>query len=572
MTWNLGEFFSNESQADELCAELLAKAKDFEEKYKNNLYDLDDDEFLASLKEYESIHEQCSKVMSWAHLGFAKDTRSGARLSKFEELCVKIEEKLLFYMIEFNNLPKPRQDEFCEFCADYKYYLEKSIEAKKYELSLAEERILLRKENTGAAAFSRLFDESLARVKFSFDGKELSEEEILAKLSDKDRSVRKNAALSLSKGLKENSHLLTYILNIIRADLRTDCELRGFESADMPRHISNQISKESVNALVNACENNFDLSHKYYAKKREILGFSELYDYDRYAPLSSDDGEFSFEEAKELVISSFEAFSPEFSKIAKNGLENGWCDALPAPYKISGAFSHSASADTHPFVLLNFTNKRRDVYTLAHEFGHAIHQFLSYKAGFLNSDTPLTTAETASVFCEMLVFERIKNNAKNNEEKRAILGAKIEDIFATLFRQINFTTFERAIHAQSGDLNTEQISKFWMDESKKMFGESLKLNDYYELWWSYIPHFIHSPFYCYAYSYAQLLVLAIFGLYKSGKCENFVEIYTNFLSLGGSKSPKEMVEMFGFDIESSEFWQIGINEVKKLVDEFISLD
>lgn len=572
MTWNLNEFFKSENEADELCASLLEKACGFEEKYKNNLYHLDDDEFLDSLKEYENIHEQCSKVMSWAHLGFAKDTRSGARLSKFEELCVKIEEKLLFYMIEFNNLPKPKQESFCEFCVDYSYYLQKSIEAKKYELSLPEERILLRKENTGASAFSRLFDESLARIKFDFNGEELSEEEILSKLSDKDREVRKNAALSLSKGLEKNTHLLTYILNIIRADLRTDCELRGFESAEGPRHISNQISKKSVDALIKACENNFDLSHKYYAKKREILGFSELYDYDRYAPLSSDDGHFSFEEAKEIVISSFEAFSPEFSKIAKNGLENGWCDVMPADYKVGGAFSHSASKDTHPFVLLNYTNKRRDVYTLAHEFGHAIHQFLSYKAGFLNSDTPLTTAETASVFCEMLVFEKIKNAAKNNEEKQAILAAKIEDIFATLFRQINFTTFERVIHAQNGDLNTEQISKFWMNESEKMFGESLKLNDYYELWWSYIPHFIHSPFYCYAYSYAQLLVLAIFGLYKSGKCENFVEIYTNFLSLGGSKSPKEMVAMFGFDIDDEQFWQIGIDEVKKLVDEFVSLD
>lgn len=571
MKWKLEEFFASQNEASEFCENLKEQVAEFEEKYKNCLYDLDDEEFLESLKTYESLCEQISKVMSWAHLSFAKDTRKGALLSKFEELTTKLEEHLLFYMLEFNNMPKSRQEELVESTKGYEYYLKKSVENKKYELSLAEERILLRTANTGASAFSRLFDESLARMKFKLGDEELSEEQILSKLSDKDRIVRKNAALALSEGLKANSHLLGYIFNIIKTDLKNECELRGYENAEAPRHISNQISKESVDALVKVCEENFALSHKYYAKKREILGYSELYDYDRYAPLSSDDGDFSFDEAQKIVLDAFGAFSPEFAHIAEQGLKNGWCDALPCEFKMSGAFSHSASADTHPFVLLNYTNKRRDVYTLAHEFGHAIHQFLSYKAGYLGSHTPLTTAETASVFCEMLVFESIKNSAKSNEEKRAILGAKIEDIFATLFRQINFTTFERAIHEKDGELNVEQISKIWMDESEKMFGESLKLNDYYELWWSYIPHFIHSPFYCYAYSYAQLLVLAIFGLYKRGECENFVEIYTQFLSLGGSKSPAEMVAMFGFDINSKDFWQIGINEVAKLVDEFISL-
>lgn len=571
MTWNLNEFFENESQASEFCGNLLIEASEFEEEYKNNLFALGDKDFEEALRHYESISERASKAMSWAHLSFAKDTKKGALLAKFEELCTKIDEKLLFFMIEFNALPIQKQESFCEYCEDHRYFLERSIESKKYELTLPEERVLLRTANTGASAFSRLFDESMARMKFEFNGEKIGEEELLSKLSDKDRLVRKAAAASLSEGLKANSHLLSFIFNIIKTDLKNDCELRGYESAESPRHISNDVSKQSVDALINACESNFELSHRYYAKKREILGYSELYDYDRYAPLSSDDGEFSFDEAKALVLEAFGAFSPEFANIAETGLNHGWCDAMPAEYKMGGAFSHSASADIHPFVLLNYTNKRRDVYTLAHEFGHAIHQYLSYKAGYFGSHTPLTMAETASVFCEMLVFERIKNSASSNEEKRAILGAKIEDIFATLFRQINFTTFERAVHAEQGELSCEQISKLWMNESEKMFGESLKLNDYYELWWSYIPHFIHTPFYCYAYSYAQLLVLAIFGLYKSGKCENFVEIYTQFLSLGGSKSPKEMVAMFGFDIDSSEFWQIGIDEVKNLVDEFESL-
>lgn len=221
-------------------------------------------------------------------------------------------------------------------------------------------------------------------------------------------------------------------------------------------------------------------------------------------------------------------------------------------------------------MLLNHTDGRRDLFTLAHELGHAIHQNLSYGVGFLNAETPLTTAETASVFCEMLVFDYVKNTLKG-KEKISLLAGKIEDIFATLYRQINFTTFERRIHAYEGEISLETINQIWQQESAKMFGKSVVLNDYYKIWWSYIPHFIHTPFYCYAYSYAQLLVLAIFGLFKSGKCENFVQIYTEFLSLGGSRSPKELVAKFGFDIEDAKFWQIGINEVKKLVDEFEGL-
>ena len=306
---------------------------------------------------------------------------------------------------------------------------------------------------------------------------------------------------------------------------------------------------------------------KFYDKKRQILGYETLYDYDRYAPLKDDEKEFSFEEAKEIVLKAFYEFSCKFGDIAKKAFDENWIDVMPMKNKQSGAFSHSASSDTHPFVLLNFTKKRRDVFTLAHELGHAIHQYLAYGVGFFNSFTPLTTAETASVFCEMLVFDYMRKNG--GSDIKPMLGAKIEDIFATLYRQINFTTFERRIHAKKDEVSVDEINQIWFEESKKMFDGKLTLNDYYKIWWSYIPHFIHSPFYCYSYGYAQLLVLALYGLYKSGKCENFVQIYTEFLSLGGSKEPKDMVSVFGLDIESSEFWEIGINEIKKLIDEFI---
>lgn len=242
----------------------------------------------------------------------------------------------------------------------------------------------------------------------------------------------------------------------------------------------------------------------------------------------------------------------------------------PKDKKQGGAFSHSATPDTHPFILLNFTEKRRDLFTLAHELGHTIHQKLSYNVSFLNQDTPLTTAEMASVFAEMLVFDFIKDKLKK-DELIALYAAKIEDIFATLYRQINFTCFERRIHAHKDELSKEQINQIWMEESQKMFEESVHLTKNYASWWSYIPHFIHSPFYCYAYAYAQLLVLALYGLYKSKKCENFKELYIKILSLGGSVSPKELVAMFDLDIENENFWKIGIKEIEKIIDEFMEL-
>ena len=567
MIWDLSKFFNSSDELDKFCLDLQNRANEFKTKFSQNLSNLNANEFQNAMSEYEEILSGIGKIMSYAYLKFAKDTSTGAFLAKYEEICSKIEEIVLFFEIEFNELNSEIQNNFISNTPKFSYYLENLAKNKPHQLSFLEERILLRTANTGASAFSRLFDESMARARFEFRGQSLKEEEILSKLSSDDREIRKEAAVALSQGLKPMQHLLTYIYNMIKTDLKNSCELRGYEYGESSRHLSNQIEKSSVDALIKASENSFDLVSKFYDKKREILGFDKLYDYDRYAPLGGDE-KMEFDEAKSIVIKAFSEFSPLFGDLAKRAFDENWCDVYPDENKQAGAFSHSASSDIHPFVLLNFTGRRRDLFTLAHELGHSIHQYLSYSVGYLNSHTPLTTAETASVFCEMLVFEYIKNSLPK-EQRVALLAGKIEDIFATLYRQINFTTFERRIHSYEGEISSDEIDRIWLEESKKMFGDSLILNDYYKIWWSYIPHFIHSPFYCYAYSYAQLLVLALFGLYKSGKCENFVEIYTKFLSLGGSKSPKELVGMFGFDIDDEKFWNIGIDQVANLVDEFI---
>ena len=635
MNWNLGELFANEAEFSAAIDSAAAQARDFELKFKDKLHALSAEEFLGALELYESISEQIGKIMSFAHLSFARDTSLGAQQAKTEQACNDISQSLLFFELEFNELDAAKQDEFITGGGRFRYYLSLLKQRKAHQLSLPQESVLLKTSPVSGEAFSRLFDESMARMSFDFRGRKLGEEEILSLLHSSDREVRKDAAASLSAVLEQNSHLLGYIYNMIKTDLKIRCELRGYDKAEAVMHEENQINIASVDALIAETERSFGLVGKFYAKKREILGYDALYDYDRYAPLGGDESEFSFEQAKQIVLAAFEKFSPKFKQIALIAFERNWIDAMPAQNKQSGAFSHSGSRDTHPFVLLNFTRKRRDVFTLAHELGHAIHQYLSYGVGYFNSFTPLTTAETASVFCEMLVFDYMRENFSNlngspnlkitaasdgsqnlkydasqeaqggkipNERAvkqaasqgsagscelaardtdtpsqtasdkaalRAMLAAKIEDIFATLYRQIGFTTFERRVHESADELSTGQIDELWMEESRKMFAGELILQDHYKSWWSYIPHFIHSPFYCYSYAYAQLLVLALYGLYKSGRLENFVQIYTEFLSSGGSDEPQKLVAKFGFDINKSEFWRIGIEQVAALVDEFV---
>ncbi len=569
LTWDLEVLFKNEHELENTTQNYIQQSKEFKKNYSTALDKLNPDNFLNALKEYEHLHLMLSKIMTYAYLCFAKDSSKGSFYAKYEQECKKIEENLLFFELEFCELSEEKTKELIEFCKGYDFYLQNLIQNKHYNLSQKEERVMLYLSNTGANAFSRLFDESMAALKIPFEGNKLSEEEILSKLYNNDRKIRKKAAKKFTKALDKNLNLLTFIFNMIKTELSNICKLRGYESAETPRHLQNQITQQSVDSLIQTTRKHFYLVSNFYKRKKQILGFNKLKDYDRYAPIGKE-AKFSFEESKKIILNAFYDFSPVFGDIAKEAFEKGWIDVYPQDKKQSGAFSHSATPDAHPFILLNYTDGRRDLFTLAHELGHTIHQKLSYSVSFLNQNTPLTTAETASVFAEMLVFDYVKNKLKK-EELLALYAAKIEDIFATLYRQINFTCFERRIHANENELKSEEISQIWMEESQKMFGESVELSKNYALWWSYIPHFIHSPFYCYAYAYAQLLVLALYGLYKSNTCTDFKELYIKMLSLGGSVSPKELVGMFGFDIEDKSFWEIGIIEIKKLIDEFMRL-
>ncbi|EAH8682419.1 oligoendopeptidase F [Campylobacter jejuni] len=569
LEWDLSALFHDKESLQNFTQDQIQQSLNFKKNYENKLYTLNANEFLQALKDYENLNQALGKIMTYAYLLFAKNTQNGSFYAQYEEECKKIEENLLFFELEFCELAPEKSREFATFCKDYDFYLSNLLQNKRYNLSKNEERIMLYLSNTGANAFSRLFDESMSALKIPFEGKKLSEEEILSKMYDEDRKIRKKAAKKFSKVLQKNSRLLSFIINMIKTERKNISLLRGYENAEISRHISNQISQKSVDSLIASAQKHFNLVSQFYKRKKQILGYDELKDYDRYAPIGKE-ASFDFKTSKNIVLEAFQAFSPQFYNIAKNAFDQGWIDVYPQENKQGGAFSHSATSDAHPFVLLNYTNKRRDLFTLAHELGHTIHQKLSYNVSYLNQNTPLTTAETASVFAEMLVFDFIKDKLKK-EELLSLYANKIEDIFATFYRQINFTCFERRLHAQENELSTEEINKIWMEESRKMFQDSVKLTKNYASWWSYIPHFIHSPFYCYAYAYAQLLVLALYGLYKSKKCENFKELYIKMLSLGGSVSPKELVGMFGFDIEDENFWEIGIKEIQKLINEFMEL-
>ncbi|PAF54373.1 oligoendopeptidase F [Helicobacter sp. 13S00482-2] len=565
--WDLSSLFQSVRELENYIPKLKKRAKDYEKTYFNHLVSLTPAEFQRAIIEYEGIVEGISRVMTYVFLIFATDTKKGDFYAKYELLANDIEENIVFFELEFCQLEEQKQKDFIKGAQKYRYYLQNLLDKKIHQLTLPEEKVLLNTSPVGVGAFSRLFDEHLSSLKISYENELLNEEEILALLHHSDRNVRKKAQKRFSKELEKSSFLLTYILNMVRKDLSIQTKLRSYEKKESFRHIDNQITQKSVDTMIDTVNANFSFVHQYYKIKSKILGFS-LKDYDRYAPILKDKENIqNYQEATHSVLRAFKRFSRKFYEIAKTALENGWVDSHPKDGKRGGAFSHGSVPTSHPYVLLNFTGNRRDAFTIAHEFGHMIHQELSKKIGCLNMDTPLTTAETASVFAEMLLFDDLKDNL-SSEELCSIYAGKLEDIFSTLFRQVVMTNFERKIHDIEGELKALDFDRIWREENQKMFDSSIKLTKNYDRWWSYIPHFIHSPFYCYSYSYGQLLVLALFGLYKSQKNKDFVQVYIDFLSLGGSESPKELVARFGFDIEDEEFWKIGIEEVKKMLEEF----
>jgi oligoendopeptidase F len=424
---------------------------------------------------------------------------------------------------------------------------------------------------TGRAAFVRLFDETVSTIAFPFEhtgrSESLSMQQINARLYDADRTVRQAAAEGLTKGLQQNARLLTYVFNNLVLDHKSDCELRHFETPMAPRHLANEISDAVVEALMTATERHQQTVQRYYRLKGKLLGLEPLFDYDRYAPLFPDLPTCMWSDARRIVQESYQAFSPRAGSIIREFFDKRWIDAELRPGKRGGAFSSSAVPSVHPYILMNYTDKLRDVMTLAHELGHGLHQYLARPVGYLQCDTPLTTAEMASVFGEMLTFHRLLDLYPDPRTRLAMLCSKIEDGFATVFRQVVLTRFEQSLHRarrEQGELTTEQINALWLAANLPMHGDVVRLTEGYGWWWLYIGHFIHVPFYCYAYAFGELLVLALVQKYKQ-EGPDFVPRYLDLLASGGSDAPHVLLGKLGIDVTDPGFWELGLRLLSDMV-------
>lgn len=580
--WDLTDLYSGteDPSIKEDLSSILSNSKNFEKKYRNKILSdsLHADILLNAVQDLESISEGIGKLLSFAYLVFASDTNNpkhGAFLQDIQEKSTEIRKYLLFFELEWIKVENDMAYKLIndKKLSKYNHFLENERKYIPHRLSEAEEKLLDIKSNTGTRAFRRLFDETVNNIKFRvrIDRKTqiLTEAETLSLMYDPDRRKRIAGAKGLTKGLKEYSKILTFIFNILVKDHQSTDEIRSYEFPMHSRNLDNEIDKETVNILMESTERNYHLVERFYNLKKKLIGIDKFYDYDRYAPILQSKKVIPYENAKEIVLESFGEFSETMADIAKEFFDKNWIDSEVREGKRGGAFSHSTVPCLHPYVFTNYNGKLRDVMTLAHELGHGVHQYLSRRQGYFHSDTPLTTSETASVFAEMLVFVNLMRKETDPSEKLALLCGKLEGMFATVFRQVVLTRFEESFHKTSrkkGELTTEEINELWIKANKAMFGKSVKLTKDYGYWWLYITHFIHSPFYCYAYTFGELLVFSLYNKYLvEGK--SFVPKYLELLSSGGNDSPYNLLKILDVDLRNPEFWQEGLNYLDNMVIE-----
>lgn len=576
INWDLSDLYSSneDPQLAKDKKNVVQEAEAFAVKYRGKIAELDAKAFKKMLDEYENILDLSGKIGSFAYLQWSTDTGNtdyGKLVAETNELSSEISQKLVFLDVEWLNIPEEEAQKLIENEAlnTYKHYLESSRRYKDHVLEEGQEKIMSAKSVTGRSAWVRFFDETLGAAKFELDGKELSEQEVLSKLHESDRDLRVRAHASLTKKFKELSRQLTYVFNTILADKSTNDKLRKYESWIDSRNLANQTDSKTVDALVESVTSKYELVQRYYKLKRDLLGLDEMKDYDRYAPIMKNEATINWSAAEEMVLDSYSKFHPKMGEITKEFFDKSWIDAAIKPGKRGGAYSASTVPSVHPYVFMNFDGKIRDVQTLAHELGHGVHQYLSRQQGVLQSSTPLTTAETASVFGEMLVFQKLMKELDDPKEKLALLIGKIDDTIATVFRQISMNRFEHAMHTarrEEGELTTERFSELWMEQQKALYGDAVDLTDEYGIWWSYIPHFLHTPGYVYAYAFGELLVLALYEEYTQ-RPDGFADRYMDLLSAGGSEWPEDLVAKMGLDITQPDFWNKGLASFERMVEE-----
>jgi oligoendopeptidase F len=585
ITWDLGDLYAgaDDPRIDADLGRAIEAAQAFAEKHRGRVASLDAAGLAAAIDALEALQEPASRAAVYASLLFAGDTaepRHGALLQRVQERGTEVRNALVFFELEWVALEESRAEALLADprLAKRRHLLANMRKMKPHVLSEPEERLLEETANTGPRAFSRLFDETLGAMRFPLEGadgkiEEKSEEEVLSLLYEPDRELRRRGADALTSGLRQNARLLAFVFNTLVQDKATRDRLRRFASPMDDRNLANEIDAATVAALMTACERRHDLVQRYYRLKKKLLGLDVLYDYDRYAPILAGEGQRSFGQARDLVLEAYGDFSPRMADVARLFFEKRWIDAELRPGKRGGAFSASTVPDVHPYVLLNYTGTLRDVMTLAHELGHGVHQYLARPRGLYEMDTPLTTAETASVFGEMLTFRRLLRDEPDPQVRLGLLCGKLEDAFATVFRQVVMTRFEETLHAarrSEGELPIPRIGELWMEANRPMFGDAVTLRDDYEWWWLYIPHFVHSPFYCYAYAFGELLVLALVRRFDEEGAP-FVDKYLAMLEAGGSLAPRDVVAHTGLDIADPDFWARGLVLLEEMVAEAESL-
>lgn len=580
--WDLTDFYKS-LQSTEIAKDTdRAKAltSRFRKKYEPLMGTISAQDLNQGLKEYEALQDLYGKLGSYAQLlysGNMSDPANAQFYQNMQETLTILSSELMFFTLSLNKLPDAKMNTLlaAKELAHYAPWLRELRALKPYQLSDDLEKILHEKSVAGRSAWSRHFDEVLGDLRFKVAGKPLALEEALHLMSDAKPEKRKAAAMGLAEGLKANIKTFALITNTLAKDKEIEDNWRKLKRPISSRNISNQVEDEVVDALMGSVQKNYtNISHRYYKMKAKWLGMKQLNYWDRAAPLPKvPEKSYNWDEARELVLSSYVAFSPTLGKIGKQFFDKNWIDAQIRPGKAPGAFAHPTVPSVHPYLLVNYQGKPRDVMTLAHELGHGVHQVLSGKQGALLADTPLTLAETASVFGEQLTFREMLGREKDTKRRKAILASKVEDMIATVVRQVAMCQFEVRVHDErkSTELTADRLGQIWVDVQSAALGPAIKLTPEYNYSWAYIPHFIHTPFYVYAYAFGDCLVNSLYSAYekeqKKGNAASFEKKYITMLESGGRFRHKELLAPFGLDASKPSFWQGGLDVISGLIDE-----
>lgn len=581
--WDLSDLYSSET-APELARDLEwlnSACVDFANDFEGNLPSLNSTEMLNAVHRYEQINLITGRIMSFAGLRYYQLTIDPNRAKFMSDMQDKITVSttpLVFFSLEFNHLDEANLAALCAQNTDLSRYtpvFKRMRAMKPYQLSDEIEKFLHDQSVVGTAAWNRLFDETVAGLVFVIEGDKLPLEAAANKLSDQNRDTREAAAREIAAVLGNNIGLFARVHNTIAKEKEIEDRWRKMPTPQTGRHLSNHVEPEVVDALRDAVVAAYPkLSHRYYALKAKWMGLEKMQIWDRNAPLPMEDEKLvDWATAREMVMSAYSDFAPEMAKIAEPFFTDGWIDAAVKPGKAPGAFAHPTVTTVHPYIMLNYQGKPRDVMTLAHELGHGVHQVLAGDQGELLSSTPLTLAETASVFGEMLTFRKLLTAATTQKERKVLLAGKVEDMINTVVRQIAFYDFECKLHAAraSGELTPNQINDIWMSVQGQSLGPIFEFMDGYETFWSYIPHFVHSPFYVYAYAFGDGLVNALYAVYEEGD-PNFQSKYFEMLRAGGSKHHKDLLAPFGLDASDPAFWDKGLSMISSMIDELESME